>query len=190
MLNRPKNPTPRGLRDPKGRRHFGLGLAASLVLVGLQGCAALSGQDPLRFGIVGVDAAPGEGLELRFIVKLRVQNPNATPVEYDGLALDLDVNGKTLASGVAPVQGVVPRYGEQLFSVPVTISAFSAVRQALGLTELSQAQSMPFVLRGKLANGPFSATRFVEAGKLDLTSAVRANAAQGSSGAGDRKPER
>ena len=162
-------------------------LVAGVLALGLGGCASLTGQDPLRFGIVGVDAAPGEGLELRFIVKLRVQNPNAEPVPYDGMALDLDVNGRTLATGVANVQGTVPRYGEQLFSVPVTISAFSAVRQALGLTELTQAESLPFVLRGKLGAGPFGATRFIDEGKLDLSAALRAGA---TSATGSERPAR
>jgi LEA14-like dessication related protein len=165
-------------------------LAAGLLALGLSGCASLAGQDPLRFGIVGVDAAPGEGLELRFIVKLRVQNPNPEAVPYDGMALDLDVNGRTLATGVANVQGTVPRYGEQLFNVPVTISAFSAVRQALGLSELSQAESLPFVLRGKLGAGPFGATRFIDEGKLDLGAALRSSpdaAPNGRPGSGGAK---
>ena len=34
------------------------------------------------------------GAELRLAVKLRVQNPNEEAVEYDGAALDLEVNGR------------------------------------------------------------------------------------------------
>ena len=39
-------------------------------------CASLSGSDPPRVSVAGIEALPGEGLELRFLVKLRVQNPN------------------------------------------------------------------------------------------------------------------
>jgi hypothetical protein len=33
----------------------------------------------------------GEGFELRLLVKLREQNPNSTPVSYDGAYVKVDV---------------------------------------------------------------------------------------------------
>lgn len=140
-----------------------------LTMMVLGGCALFSPRDPLNVQLAGIQPLPGEGLELRMAVKLRVQNPNETPLAYNGIALDLDVNGRRLASGVSDQQGSVPRFGETLLSVPMTLSAFNALRQALGLVEPGSLEQVPYVLRGKLAGGAFGTRRFVEKGTLDLS---------------------
>ena len=147
-------------------------LAIAVVALGLAACAAFSPRDPLIVQVAGIQPLTGEGLELRMLVKLRVQNPNDQAVEYRGVALDLEVNGRRLASGVSDQQGTVPRFGESVLSVPMTVSAFSAARQALGLAEHIGFDEVPYVLRGKLAGGLLGTQRFVEKGTLDLSGAV------------------
>lgn len=133
----------------------------------LGACASLGDRDPLRIDLVGLEPLPGQGLEVRFAVKLRVQNPNDSAVEFDGVALDLEVNGRPLASGVSDQRGSVPRFGETLISVPVSISAFSAMRQAWGAAGYQPGQGLPYVLRGKLAGGLLGTHRFSDSGTLD-----------------------
>ena len=99
-------------------------------------------------------------------MKLRVQNPNEAPIEFDGIALDLEVNGKLLASGVSDAKGTVPRFGEAVLSVPVSISALAAVRQAMGLIEGESMDRLPYVLRGKLASGVLGTVRFANEGTM------------------------
>ena len=82
------------------------------------GCAGLPGRDPLRVAVVDIDALDGQGLELRLAIKLRLQNPNDSAVEFDGAALELEVNGRTLATGVSDQRGSVPRFGEAVLTVP------------------------------------------------------------------------
>ena len=91
--------------------------AFALVAALAAGCAGLPGRDPLRVAVVGIDALDGQGLELRLAIKLRVQNPNDSAVEFDGAALELEVNGKPLATGVSDQRGSVPRYGEAVLTV-------------------------------------------------------------------------
>ncbi|PKL97871.1 MAG: water stress/hypersensitive response domain-containing protein, partial [Gammaproteobacteria bacterium HGW-Gammaproteobacteria-7] len=110
-------------------------LLIALLASALGACAAFSPRDPLNVQVAGIQPLQGEGLELRFMVRLRLQNPNEAAIDYNGVALDLEVNGRRLASGVSDQRGTVPRFGESVLSVPVTISAFSAARQALGLAE-------------------------------------------------------
>ncbi len=148
-------------------------LLVALLALALGACAALAPRDPLNVQVAGIQPLQGEGLELRFLVRLRLQNPNDGAIDYNGVALDLKVNGRRLASGVSDQRGTVPRFGETVLSVPVTISAFSAARQALGLAENIDMQ-VPYVLRGKLAGGLFGTQRFVERGTFDL-SPVTAN---------------
>lgn len=140
-------------------------LFAALVLAG---CAALQPNDPLRVEVVGIEPAESQGLELRLAIKLRIQNPNEGAVSFDGTALELDVNGKTLATGVSDQKGSVPRYGESILVVPVSISAMNAVRQALVFTDGKQRDELPYVLRGKLAGGAFGTVRFTKEGSIGI----------------------
>ena len=149
-----------------------LALAVLLSLV-LAACAAFPGRDPLRVELVGIEPIEGQGLELRLAVKLRVQNPNDGAVEYDGTALELEVNGKTLATGVSDQRGSVPRFGETVLVVPVSISAMNAVRQALVFADGTPREAVPYVLRGKLAGGAFGAVRFTKEGSIALTALTR-----------------
>lgn len=143
-------------------------LAAVAMLLGFAGCETLTHLDALRVNVVGVEPLQGEGLELRFIVKLRVQNPNDAGVDFDGVAVDLDLNGKNLASGVSDQKGSVPRYGETLISVPVSVSAFAVVRQAIGMADGTARSELPYEVRGKLAGGTFGSVRFSQSGTLKL----------------------
>jgi hypothetical protein len=141
-------------------------LLLGLLVLGLAACSSVQ-RDPLRIDLVGLEPLPGQGLEARFAVKLRVQNPNDAAIDYDGVALQLEVNGQPLASGVSDQRGQVPRFGEALLSVPVSISAFSALRQAWGLSTYTPQQGVPYVLRGKLAGGLLGTARFTDKGVLN-----------------------
>jgi len=151
--------------------HRRLLLAALALLLG--GCAALPTRDPPRVNVVGIEPLASEGLEMRLAVKLRVQNPNDTPIEFDGIAFDLEVNGKPLAAGVSDAQGTVPRFGEAVLSVPVSISALAVVRQAMGLIDGESRDRLPYVLRGKLAGGVFGTMRFATEGTLAWPGSMR-----------------
>jgi LEA14-like dessication related protein len=142
-------------------------LLAGLLLL-LSGCATLTQREALKVTVAGVEPLQGEGLELRFMVKLRVQNPNDAAVEFDGVALGLELNGKSLASGVSDQKGVVPRFGETLLEVPLTVSAFAAVRQAIGFSGAAERGELPYVVSGKLAGGLFGTVRFNSSGTLQL----------------------
>jgi hypothetical protein len=97
-----------------------------------------------------------------------LQNPNETAVEYNGVALELDVNSRLLASGVSDQQGSIGRFSEAVLVVPVSVSAFAAIRQAVGLTQSQRLDNLPYTLRGKLAGGVFGTMRFEDSGTLSL----------------------
>ncbi|MFM7704156.1 MAG: LEA type 2 family protein [Rubrivivax sp.] len=120
----------------------------------LGGCASLPGMEPPRVSVVGVERLRGEGLEWRLALKLRVQNMGSVALSFDGLAVDLDVNGRRLASGVLSEAGTIARYGEVVLTVPVSVSATAAVRQMLGLMDGSAPRELPYVLRGRISGGP------------------------------------
>src|SRR3954470_16369337 len=109
--------------------------AVSITLAALlAGCAMLPGFDPVRVTVAGVEPLASEGLEWRMLVKLRIQNPNETAIDYDGVSVKLDVLDHTFASGVSSAAGSVPRFGESVIGVPVTVSVVDIVSRALRMT--------------------------------------------------------
>lgn len=147
------------------RRWAVLSLIGWLALTG--GCAWLQSRDPLHVSVAGVEPLPGEGMELRMLVKLRIQNPNETPVAFNGAFIEMSVQGKEFASGVSDQSGNVPRFGESLVAIPVTISAFNLARQAMGMMS-PKSQQIDYALSGKLSGATFESVRFKSSGQLTL----------------------
>lgn len=127
-------------------------LLAMLILI-LAGCA-LWQREPLRVAVVGIEPLPGQSLEARFAVQLRIQNPNDKPLSFDGVSLDLELAGKDFASGVSDQSGSVPRFGEIVIAVPVTVPALAMVRQALALTRGARSK-IDYEVRGRLGDAAF-----------------------------------
>jgi LEA14-like dessication related protein len=141
--------------------------AALVSLAALSGCATLP--EPLTVTVAGIEQLPGEGMEMRMLVKLRVQNPNEKVIEYKGSSVKIDVQGSSLASGVTDEAGTIPSFGEGIVSVPVTISLMSALRQALAaLNGGSIPEKVTYQLSGTLHTGGFSPVRFKASGELEL----------------------
>ena len=106
-------------------------------------------------------------MESRFALKLRVQNPNDTPIEYDGVFVELDVRGSKLASGVSDQRGVVPRYGEAVITLPMSVSVGAMIRQVIGIATGDRVRT-DYQMRGKLAGPAFGGYRFESKGELQL----------------------
>jgi len=153
-------------------------LQALLLLVmacAAAGCSQLPLRDPLRISLVGIEPLPGQGLELRMAMKLRVQNPNDTPVDFDGVALDVDLRGLSFASGVSDQVGSVPRYGESVISVPVSVSAISVLRQGLSFAN-GDRSSVTYAIRGKIGGSMLSGSTFKANGQIELPTSLLGSA--------------
>src|SRR3954469_4018879 len=70
--------------------------AAALALT-LAACAGLPRLEAPRVSLADIDAVSFEGMELRMRVKLRVQNPNGIALDYDGIDVNLALQGKAVA---------------------------------------------------------------------------------------------
>jgi len=155
------------------QRLFIKAVALLAMLALLSGCASLSGRYPPRVDLAGIDSLPGEGLELRFMLKLRIQNPGDADLHYDGVWAEVELRGQPLASGGAPAKGVVPRFGETVVMLPVTASGLSIARQALSLLRSSReakgAGPVAYALRGRLGGTGLGGTSFQSSGEIDLS---------------------
>lgn len=140
-----------------------------LLVMLIAGCASLPSHDPLQVNVAGIEPLQGEGMELRLLVKLRVQNPNDAPVEYNGASLNLEVMGRSFATGVSDQAGTVPRFGEAIVAVPVTVSMMRMARQVLGMLDGKPVDKITYEMSGKL-NGAslFGTQRFTASGEFEL----------------------
>jgi LEA14-like dessication related protein len=145
-------------------------LLATLAL--LSGCASLTDLTAPRVNLAGIESLAGEGLELRFMLKLRVQNPGDADLRYDGVWAEVELRGQPLASGGAAVTGVVPRFGEAVLMVPVTASGLSIARQVISLLRNSREGNgvgvVAYALRGRLGGTGLGSGSFESSGEIDL----------------------
>jgi LEA14-like dessication related protein len=137
-------------------------------LLAVTGCATLPDEDPLEVTVAGIEPLEGEGMELRMNVKLRVQNPNDAPLDYDGASVKLEVQGRTFATGVADVAGSVPRFGESVIVVPVTASMLRVVRNVVGMMQDEPPEQVRYRMTGKLSMTGFGSKRFTAEGEFKL----------------------
>jgi Late embryogenesis abundant protein len=171
LIIEPSNHVP----DPNmtTRRRLLMQVTALLATVALlSGCASLTDLTAPRVNLAGIESLPGEGLELRFMLKLRVQNPGDADLRYDGVWAEVELRGQPLASGGAAVTGVVPRFGEAVPMVPVTASGLSIARQVISLLRSSREGNgvgvVAYALRGRLGGTGLSSGRFESSGEIDL----------------------
>jgi len=132
------------------------------------GCAGFQHHDPIQVSMAGFEPLQGQELELRMLVKLRIQNPNDLPVDFNGVFIQMDVQGNRFATGVSDASGSVPRYGETIVNVPVSISAFSIVREAIGIMTKEYSGKITYELTGKIAVPAFDSVRFKSKGEFKL----------------------
>ncbi|HET9577623.1 MAG TPA: LEA type 2 family protein [Usitatibacter sp.] len=134
----------------------------------LASCAALPALDPPRVRVADIREVSIEGWELRLLVELRVQNPNGLAIDYDGVDVKLDLQGRTVATGVSGERGSVPAYGEALVALPMRVSLLDLGRQALRMFRDGTPERLHYTLEGKLGSPLFGATRFHAEGELAL----------------------
>ena len=143
-------------------------LTLTIAITVQQGCATFQGGDPLQVTVAGIEPLESQGMEMRLLVKLRVQNPNDAAVDYNGIALEMKFKGNTLGTGVSDTTGSVPRFGEAIISVPVTISAFRMLSQAMGMMQGSGGGPITYEMKGKLNTTAFSAIHFQTRGEFNF----------------------
>ncbi|SFW33032.1 LEA14-like dessication related protein [Nitrosovibrio sp. Nv17] len=136
-------------------------LLLSMLLLVLSGCAALRLDDSIRTSVAGIEPLEGKGMEARFTVYLRIQNHGNSPLDYDGIALDLDLRGMNFASGVSDQRGTIPRYGETVIMVPVTVPATTIIRHVVGFATGDRTK-VDYQLRGNLGGQGLAMGRYFD----------------------------
>ncbi|MFA7504972.1 MAG: LEA type 2 family protein [Burkholderiaceae bacterium] len=137
-------------------------------MVLLAGCAHLSGREPVEVIVAGIEPLEGQGMEARMLVKLRLQNPNDQALSFNGIFVRLDVEGQRFATGVSDQVGSVPRYGETVIGIPMSVSMLDLARQAMDALGGRPRDKLAYELSGRLDGEGFAGLRFHSTGELSL----------------------
>lgn len=145
-------------------------LLTALILC-LAACAGIGMKEPINVDVVGLEPMRSDAMEVRILVKLRVQNPNDHPINFDGVYVELDVRGSRVASGVTSYSGDIPRFGETIVEIPVTVPFTALVRQAMSLSG-GMPSTLEYEVKGRLSGPLFGGASFSRKGELAMPGAA------------------
>ncbi len=136
--------------NPMRRRSL-LALAAIVAA----GCAGIRPEEfePPRMMLSSFRMVPSDGVTPRFLIGLRIVNPNRTALNLRGLSYDVELEGHRFLSGVAGNLASVPAYGESEIEVQAGLDLFSGLRLFNDLINDPQRDHFKFVLRARLDLG-------------------------------------
>ena len=151
--------------NPSRRRLAGLAVAM-LGLTALGGCAGLRlGMQKPEVTVANIRLLDGNLLEQRFLLTLRVMNPNTSEIAIEGLTFKVDLNGQPFAKGVGNQPVVVPRLGEALVEVTATTGLGGLLRQ---LKAFKGREKVDYRISGRLVTGNFGGIDFDQTGEVEL----------------------
>jgi LEA14-like dessication related protein len=121
-------------------------------------CATMSAyKEAPRVSLVSIQPQQMGVLEQRFILQLRILNPNDEAIPVEGLSYGIEINDREFAYGVSRQAVDIPAFGEALLDVEVSSNLLNVVRQLQALNSETRS-SLDYRLKGKisLANSPAS----------------------------------
>ncbi|MEP0202591.1 MAG: LEA type 2 family protein [Halioglobus sp.] len=104
-------------------------LFALLWLVTLAGCASLvSPMDPPKVTVENIRSLPVEGSGPRFLITVRVVNPNEQALDIAGISYEIELMGRELVTGVANDIPLIEGYSEQSIDLEAGVNLFEFLR--------------------------------------------------------------
>ncbi len=145
------------------------------LLTGVLGaCASVEGFDEPDVELVGLEPLAGSPMEARFLVRLRIVNPNSIDLEIDGMAYEVDLRDRKLLSGVSNKPLTVGAYSETTAELEVAVGMFGSLSLLRDLLTDPPEAGLPYALRAKLSRKGFGGTiRVNREGILDFGSLSR-----------------
>jgi LEA14-like dessication related protein len=128
-------------------------LCLLIALSGLAGCSGLfQTLERPRINIANITAQEVKVFEQVFDLELRIQNPNDLSLEINGLAFELEVNGKRFATGVSNQNVTVNRFSSAVLHVEAITTLWGFLRQ---IAEYQQTRTprVTYRLKGSVYSG-------------------------------------
>jgi LEA14-like dessication related protein len=145
-------------------------LLCTLALVA--GCAnvgVLDFDEP-EVELLALEPLPSQGMEARFLVRLRIVNPNSIPLEIEGMAYDVSIRDSKILSGVSNQGLKVGAYGESVAELEVAAGMFGSLALLRDLMSNPVAGGLPYKLNAKLSRKGLGGTlRVSREGQINIS---------------------
>jgi len=150
------------------------GLVASLLGLTLSACATLSPDyEQPTVTLSSFRAVPSEGMTPTFEIGLRVINPNAAPLELEGVVYTIAIEGHELVKGVGKDFPVVEGYSQADLMLTGSANLLAGIR-FLGDLMHKTDQALSYDFEAKLdLRGLYPSIRVSESGRFDLAPSPR-----------------
>lgn len=150
-----------------------------VAMLTLGACASMNSNfDPPKIDLAGVEPLHSESMEPRFLLKLRVVNPNDEALTIKGIYYELSAEGHDLLSGASNKATTIPAFGENI----ITLDASTSLMGTIGLfrsliTSAGKMNALNYQLYTKISvAGMMMPIRKTYSGKLDLANPGSSNA--------------
>ena len=147
---------------------YSVALLAWVIL--LTGCASLTTQmDPPNVSLESFDSLPStEGGAPRFLIKLRVQNPNEQPLDIAGISYSVELVGTEVVTGVSKDVPVIEGYSEGVVSIEASLKLFQVLKLLASLGR-TQEEDLTYRFTAKIDfKGLVPTQRVEEEGQISL----------------------
>lgn len=142
--------------------------AVFAVLAGCASIGTLDFDDP-EIELLGLEPLPSQGMEARFLVKLRVVNPNSIALNIEGMSYDIFIRDSKVLSGVSNQALSVAAYSEGVAELEVAAGMFGSLALIRDLMTNPVEGGLPYRLNAKLARkGLGGSIRVSREGQIDL----------------------
>lgn len=117
--------------------------------------------------LAGVDIESLGLFEQRYVLQLRVKNPNGVDIPVEGLNFTVDLNGRHFADGVSNMAVTIPRMGEAVLTVKASSDLAAFLRQWRGM-ESEGRSGLEYRVKGTLRVSGYGAQPFDQKGEVGL----------------------
>lgn len=142
---------------------------AGLIVAGCAGVPAEKFERP-GLGLTSFRMLPSDGVARRFLIGLRVTNPNPTALDVSGLSYAVAFEGRRFLSGSVRNLARIPPHGESEIEIQASLDAHSDPRLFDQLLNEPGRDRLRFDLRAQLDLGTLHAPLTLEeSGDLHLS---------------------
>jgi LEA14-like dessication related protein len=149
-------------------------LGITLITLVFSGCAGLGWKiKSPQVNLVDLRIIQVRPLETTLEVDMRVINPNDRALTLRGVESNIQLNGKTIGTGLSNQTAVIPAFGTDIISLTLYASVINMAKSVLNLTHHDP---LTYRIKGsmRVSNGTVgAAVPFVSEGELSLTPPVR-----------------
>lgn len=139
------------------------------VLILLSGCAALQrNHEEPQVHLTRIVPLAGAGLEQRFLIGLRILNPNRDAIDVAGMSYHVSLRGHRVVSGVSSQLPRIPGYGEAEVELEASTDLLAGTRVLLDLMN-RPGEPIDYQLEARLDVGRFSLpVRIRDSGSISM----------------------